>query len=343
MVGAGAQRRIGLLGATGYTGKLVAAELARRGIPHRLGARNPEKLGALAPSPEAEHFVVDTTDSARLREFCSGVDAVISTVGPFVKYGLPVVEAVTAAGLPYVDSTGEHTFMAEVYDRFADAAAPVVPACGFDYIPGDLAAAIAASRLPGLAREVRLAYGVRGGRPSRGTAMSAIGIVGSISIRPRSFQIHTGPKTYSAVELPWGEQLTVPLHLPMARVVTGVVVPPRASRIVGAMSPLGLAVRPTMALARPLLERLANRLPEGPPEEIRGAAEFVVVAEAIGDGGASAAVTIEGHDPYGITAKFLVEAALRAEGKGAMAPAQALDPVPFLDAVSGDLLRWSAS
>ena len=40
-------RRIGVLGATGYTGRLVADELAARGLPHRSGARNPERLGAM--------------------------------------------------------------------------------------------------------------------------------------------------------------------------------------------------------------------------------------------------------------------------------------------------------
>jgi short subunit dehydrogenase-like uncharacterized protein len=334
-------RRIGLLGATGYTGKLVAAELARRGIPHRLGARNADRLGALPTSPDAEPFIVDAGDPARLRDFCTGIDAVISTVGPFIKYGLPVVEAVAAAGIPYVDSTGEHAFMAEVYDRFADSAAPVVPACGFDYIPGDLAAAIAASNLPGLAREIRVAYGVHGGRPSRGTALSAIGIVGSMSIRPRALQINAGDESLSAIELPWGEQLTVPLHRPMGRVTTGVLVPPRPARVIGAVSPLGPAVRPVFTVAKPLLERLANRLPEGPTEAVRSAATYRVVAEAIGDGGAARSVVIEGRDPYALTARLLVEAALRAEGKGALAPAQALDPAPFLDAVSGDLLRWT--
>ena len=116
-----ASRRIGLLGATGYTGRLVADELAARGWPHRLGARNPERLGALKQGGEAEPFVVDAGDRGRLDAFCEGLDAVISCVGPFAELGMPVVEAVAAAGVPYVDSTGEPTFMSDVYDRFAGA------------------------------------------------------------------------------------------------------------------------------------------------------------------------------------------------------------------------------
>src|SRR5438309_820489 len=110
---------IGLLGATGYTGKLVAAELASRRLPHRRGARDPEKLAALPAVAGAEPFVVDVGQRDRLDAFLDGLDAVINTVGPFVELGLPVVEACADAGVPYVDSTGETAFMAEVYERFA--------------------------------------------------------------------------------------------------------------------------------------------------------------------------------------------------------------------------------
>jgi short subunit dehydrogenase-like uncharacterized protein len=137
---------IALLGATGYTGKLVAAELSKKGVPHRLGGRNPEKLAAL-PS-DAERFVLDVDEGARLDAFLDGASAIISTVGPFIRLGMPAVEAAARNGVPYVDSTGEQEFMADVYAKFADAPAPIVPACAFDYVPGDLTAAAS----PGIAR-----------------------------------------------------------------------------------------------------------------------------------------------------------------------------------------------
>src|SRR3954462_3425023 len=89
-------RRIGVLGATGYTGRLVADELAARGLPHRLRGGNPGGRGAVEQGGVEEAFVVDTNDPGRLAAFCDGVDAVISTVGPFVQLGMPVVEAVVS-------------------------------------------------------------------------------------------------------------------------------------------------------------------------------------------------------------------------------------------------------
>ena len=59
------------------------------------------------------------------------------------------------------------------------------------------------------------------------------------------------------------------------------------------------------------------------------------MAVAEGTDGGRSSVLCEGRDVYGLTARFLVEAAGRLRGTGAMAPAEALDPVPFLDAVSG--------
>src|SRR5204862_474303 len=109
---------IALLGATGYTGKLVAAELTKRQLPHRLGGRSPEKLAAL-PS-DAERFVVDAGEPARLDAFLDGATALITTVGPFARLGMPVVEAVVRNQVPYVDSTGEQPFISDVYQRFAD-------------------------------------------------------------------------------------------------------------------------------------------------------------------------------------------------------------------------------
>src|SRR5437660_5027997 len=114
---------IALLGATGYTGKLVVAELVRRGVPHRLGARSPEKLAQL-PS-DAERFVLDVGEAARLDAFLDGASALISTVGPFARLGMPAVEAAVRNRVPYVDSTGEQPFMADVYERFSSAPVPV--------------------------------------------------------------------------------------------------------------------------------------------------------------------------------------------------------------------------
>ncbi|MGF7238845.1 MAG: NAD(P)H-binding protein [Frankia sp.] len=337
---------IGLLGATGYTGRLVVAELARRGLPARLGGRDPDRLAALEPSddPLTERALVDVADPVALAAFLSGLDAVISCVGPFVKYGDPVVDAAVAAGVPYVDSTGETTFMAGVYDRHANAAVPVVPACGFDYIPGDLGAALAADLAGGEVARVLVGYHIRGMKASRGTARSAVGVINEMRFAPRRVLIDFPGGTRSAVTVPWGEEVTVPRFLPGVHVRTAHVVPSLVAHGLGAVGPALPLAGPLLRFARPVLEQLVERLPEGPPQSAGGPLDTQIVVHVAGHFG-EAAVVVNVGDAYQVTAALLVESAVRvaAEGcpTGALTTAQAFEPAEFLDAVSGPLLSWA--
>ena len=311
---------IALLGATGYTGKLVAAELAHKGVPHRLGGRNPERL-ATVPS-DAERFVVDVAESARLDEFLDGATALISTVGPFVRLGMPAVEAAARNGVPYVDSTGEQQFMADVYAKFADAPVPIVPGCGFDYIPADLAAAVAMAGLGSQVSEIAV-HTQASPIPSRGTARTTVEMAGALSSDARVRRAPFPDRVRTAIEFPFGD-VPIARHAAGARVVTTMVLPSAAAPVVRRLG----GVLPRLA---PLVERL----PEGPSPKMRARAGFSILAEALGPGGRSA-VLCQGRDVYGLTARFLVAAAQHVKGSGAMAPAEALDPVPFLNAVTGE-------
>lgn len=370
-------RPIGLLGATGYTGRLVAAELVRAGVPHRIGARSPERLAALTgalPCPPGlrEEVIVDVSDRRGVAAFCAGLDALITTVGPFARLGRYALQAAVHAGVPYVDSTGEPEFLAEVYRDFAAVAVPVLPAAGFDYLPGDLAAAIAAADLPAAPRRIVVGYAVQGFRPSRGTLRSALGALGALGaggpagLRRVALPFPDGRRI--GLELPWGERQTVPRHLPGVDVVTALAVPELVATTVGAGTALaralprgtgvepaatapasGIASRARDGLGRgaAALERLAglSRLPDGPGDRARQRVSYQVLAFAEDAAGERRGVLVRGHDVYASTARLLVYAAraLAAPGAptGALSPAQAVRPAEFLDAVAGELISWS--
>lgn len=328
-------RPVAVLGATGYTGRLVAAELARRGVSARLGGRRPERLTPVS-GEGAEPFVVDVRNGRRLGDFVAGTSVVLNLAGPFARLGRSVVEAAARAGVPYVDASGEPGYVAEVYRRFADAPVPVVPACGFEDVPGDLGAALAAAGLGRPATEVRVHYDVSAFVPSRGTVRSALEV----------FAADRGPSERHRVTWPgggacttrWGvdwpgvERVTVARHQPDARLVVTLAAPgpvaAGARRATGLLTPLA-----------PVLARAASLWPEGPPARLRARSRFRVLAEATGGDGRSF-VLCEGTDVYALTARFLVSAALAVsapgyERRGAMAPAEALDPAAFLRSVSG--------
>lgn len=139
-----------LYGATGFVGKLTAEHLARH-TPARvrvaLAGRNREKVDAVRTSlpgaaREWDVVVADSSDEESLRSLAESARVVISTVGPYAKYGLPLVGACAVAGTDYVDLTGEVLFVRESIDRFHEVAdrtgARIVHSCGFDSVPSDL-------------------------------------------------------------------------------------------------------------------------------------------------------------------------------------------------------------
>jgi short subunit dehydrogenase-like uncharacterized protein len=137
-----------LFGATSFVGRLTAEYLLRAapaGTRVALAGRSAERLQALRTSLGAEQWpivVADTDDPVTLRAMAASTSVLASTVGPYRRYGIPVVEACVAAGAHYADLTGEVVFMRESIDRFDAAAreggARIVHSCGFDSIPSDI-------------------------------------------------------------------------------------------------------------------------------------------------------------------------------------------------------------
>jgi short subunit dehydrogenase-like uncharacterized protein len=198
-----------------------------------------------------------------------------------------------------------------------------------------MAAAIAAAALPGnqRAERVTLAYEILGMVPSRGTMRTGLGALSDIpGIRPSARRARFSDGERTGLQIPWGEDVTVPRHIAGADVAVVVALPGLA-----VMAPLVPLITQAARLALPIAGQIVESLPEGPSESLRRRARFTITAEARSASGATAVVICEGTDPYGLTARCLVEAALRIgeAPPGALAPAQAFAPQPFLDSVSG--------
>ena len=74
-------------------------------------------------------------------------DVIVATVGPFVKWGAAAAEAAIAKGAHYIDSTGEPPFIRDVFERYGpraeSAGIGMITAFGYDWVPGNLAGALA--------------------------------------------------------------------------------------------------------------------------------------------------------------------------------------------------------
>ena len=188
-----------LFGATGFTGQLTAEYLARHGGPLRWGlaGRNLDKLRTVRQGladiepacAELPLIVAQVGDAASLQAMAGRAHMVASTVGPYVRYGEPLVEACVEAGTDYADITGEPEFVSNLLRRFDDDARRrqlrLVSCCGFDSIPHDLGAYFTVRHLAS-DQPIRLQGFVLGqGSFSGGTWQSAVEAMGRFFKAPK--------------------------------------------------------------------------------------------------------------------------------------------------------------
>ena len=337
--------RVVLFGATGYTGRLTAEAMAAAGARPVLAGRDPARLEALAGRlgglPVAE---ADTARPDSVRALVGPGDVLVSTVGPFKVHGEPAVRAAVDAGATYLDATGEPPFLRRVFEEHGSRAAgrcALIPAFGYDFVPGNLAGALAQART---STRVTIGYFVTGrGGFSSGTMASGAGLLVEpgfawrggelrrerIARRVRAFPI--GGRDWLAATYGGSEHLALPRIAPGLRDVEvylgwfG-----RRSRALQVLSAVGtpLARVPGVrALARAATGPLAGRTGQGPDESARrGAGSLIVASAADANGRELAWVQLRGPDPYTLTARLLTWGALRAAG-GGVRDTGALGPV----------------
>ena len=343
---------LALFGATGFTGGLAADYLAANapeGMRWALVGRNRAKLDAVAArlaaaapaAPVPDVLEADAADRQALREVAEATRVAITTVGPYVLYGEPLVAACAAAGTDYADLTGEPEFVDRMWvEHHAEAessGARLIHCCGFDSIPHELGAYFTVQQLPeGVPLKVN-GYVISNARFSGGTYHSAINgfsrarqTLGAAKERRRLESWPEGRKIHSApARLRRDEQVggwTVPLPT-----IDGTVVRRSAATLdrygpdfayghhmvakhLATIGGIGTAVGTAGALAqlsptKKLLLKL--KAPgEGPSEAERERSWFKVTF--VGEGGGKRVVTeVTGGDPgYSETSKMLAESGL---------------------------------
>ena len=172
--------RIVLFGATGYTGRLTADALLQRGVRPVLAGRSAPKLRALADElgGELEVHAADVDRPESCADLVERGDVLISTVGPFTRWGDPAVQGAIASGAHYLDSTGETPFIRRVFERFGGAAEAagcgLVTAFGYDWVPGNLAGALALRDAGEDAVRVDVGYFITGAAGASGGTRASV-------------------------------------------------------------------------------------------------------------------------------------------------------------------------
>ncbi|ABL80308.1 MULTISPECIES: saccharopine dehydrogenase NADP-binding domain-containing protein [unclassified Nocardioides] len=341
-----------LVGATGFTGGLTAEYLLRHapaGLRWALAGRNREKLEAVRDrladiDPVAADLPLlhaDTTDPGALADLAAATRVVITTVGPYLEHGGPLVAACAEAGTDYVDLTGEPEFVDRTYvEHHATAqrtGARIVHACGFDSVPHDLGALYTVQQLAATG-PVRLRGVVRSGATfSGGTFHSALGQFSrarqmrtAMQERRRAEPRPEGRRSRAVSGKPHRDPLLGYWLVPLPTIDPFVVA--RSGAALAAYGPdfsyshyagtktlryaaggAAAAVAVFGAAQVPPLRRLLlGRIPqgEGPDERRRSKSWFTV--DFVGEGdGRTVHTRVSGGDPgYDETAKMLAESAL---------------------------------
>ena len=210
-----------VFGATGFTGKLVVEYLLKNyGIRNSrfswaIAGRNKIKLEKLSKSlihinegtVDIDTFVVDSFDSNSLDILTSSCKVILSTVGPYLKYGLPLIKSCVKNKTNYCDITGEVPFIRDSIDKFHEEAkrnkCRIVHSCGFDSIPSDLGVLLlqknSLKKYDTLCDEVNLyVQGINGGI-SGGTVASMVNIINYIKLYPNKRDMLKSPLSLNPV------------------------------------------------------------------------------------------------------------------------------------------------
>ncbi|MEO0814331.1 MAG: saccharopine dehydrogenase NADP-binding domain-containing protein, partial [Myxococcota bacterium] len=180
-------------GASGFTGSLVAEYFESAygdTLRWALAGRNRDKLSAVRDglgqrAQNIELIVADSHDRASLDSMCERTTVVLTTVGPYAKYGSELVSACVAQGTHYCDLAGETQWIRRMIDGHhqaaEDAQTKIVHCCGFDSIPSDFGVWFlqqeAVRRTGSPCRSVTMLLKSAKGGFSGGTAASLINLV----------------------------------------------------------------------------------------------------------------------------------------------------------------------
>ena len=344
--------RIILFGATGYTGRLTADALVARGERPVLAGRSRERLEEMAAGLGGglETAVADVADPPSVRALLEPGDVMLSTVGPFARFGDPVAEAAIDAGAHYLDSTGEPAFIRRVFEHFDPraerAGIGMLTAFGWDWVPGNLAGALALREAGDRATRVDVGYYSVGNffaGMSGGTRASMAGALiepafawrdGIHTERParrvRAFDVDG--KQRQGISVGSSEHFALPRLHPQLREVNVYLgwFGPASRAMQGLAAFNAAAVR--LPGVKPALERLTSRFEGstgGPDADKRAQSGSAHVAIAYDDAGTElATVHLRGGNGYEFTGRILAWGAATAAagdiaGEGALGPAEA--------------------
>ncbi|AWM92885.1 hypothetical protein DJ564_19825 [Pseudomonas sp. 31-12] len=314
-----------IYGATGYTGRMVAAQAKAEGLDFEIAGRDETRVAALARQLSVPYrtFAPD----AQTAQALSGVTVLLNCAGPFVRTAEPLMRACIEAGVDYLDITAEINVYRLAERLGEEAGVMLLPGVGWDVVPTDCLAMHVVRRVDH-PQSLRIALQVAGSM-SRGSANSVGEIIGAglmarvdgvlvpaPDAQPRHFDFGAGPVL--CAPLSFGDLVTGGRSTGIANIAMFV-------HISGEAFPEGDL----------------SQLPDGPSEQERLSHRARAVAEVTGADGQVARSRIETLNGYSYTPLAAVEAARRVlagERRSGFETPGRLFGVEFAESIAGTVI-----
>jgi len=346
---------IGVIAATGFTGRLIAAELKALNADFFVAGRNEAALKKLSTALSGvawRHLDVLQSQTFNCLSDCR---VIINCAGPFIDFGEPIVQEALTRNCHYLDLTGEQAFIKLIFEKYDEQAKQnqlaLIPGCAFEYALGDAAGAQICEELSDC-RVIDVLYHVQNMHTSAGTRRSIIralsspgfefsqGKLNKVAPGSRMSRAQIEGKTYTIVSFPSGEALMLPKHCALDEIQTfmSVDAPP-------------FLVSALAKIAPPILSTFSDVLVKAiksdayPSEEQRRSTNFVLRV-----GGRAKEkrreLMLKGNDPYGLTAQIAAHVAvsLAQQGPlscGAISPSMVAGFQFIKNIVCKDGVTWS--
>ncbi len=311
---------ITIIGATGFTGRLVTENLNSIDTPLRLCGRDRAKLENLTAASKyvRELVTVDVNSKQAVQKALANSTVVINCAGPFTELGLSVLEESISKGIHYLDITGEQQFIAMAINKFGEQArrnnVTAISACAFEYALADAAADLMESELGDL-QSFESTYVIEGMYTSRGTKRSVLSALGSAAHQLRAGKpekLNSGDiakfvagdgTEHLRFAFPGGEVYLLPLHSRVQNIST-YLTSQAPYPILYALAGLGPIIAKT-----PLRSLIGSAINLSTASPERTQTRFCLSCRGT-SAAATLTVNIEGADPYFLTAKIAAAFAL---------------------------------
>ncbi|MBM9500139.1 saccharopine dehydrogenase NADP-binding domain-containing protein [Leptospira sp. 201903071] len=280
-----------LYGANGYTGELIARKAAERGFKPVLAGRSELKIRPLAEELGLSYRIFSLDHAAEVESQIADCFAVLHCAGPFVETAVPMANACIAAGVHYLDITGEIPVYEKLYALSSKAVAKKVmllPGVGFDIVPTDCLAVMLKEKLP---KAHFLELGFSGFTDiSRGTLKSALAQLPFGSKVRRNGKIENIPQlslkkivevsgSYAEFfAIPWGDVFTAFISTAIPNITVYSSLPAAQAKLLKWLQPTTALLKSSLILKG--VQKLVEITVSGPDDEKRKHGSVLLWGEA---------------------------------------------------------------